>query len=163
MKTPRPILPKDAATAWARIEPRLNKSSGCWVWTGIKNAKGYGRVGCGGKTRRVHRVAFAHFKGDTEMHLDHTCRNHACCNPDHLEPVTIQENVARGTGSASWALRDGTCKRGHPLIDGSYRVTTRGRRQCRECVRQWGREAHARNPEKNRARWQARQARKRAA
>lgn len=74
--------------------------SGCWIFTGYTNEYGYGKVGGGGKrgpVLRTHRVTYEHFKGPIPdgMHLDHLCRVPACCNPDHLEPVTFQENVDR--------------------------------------------------------------------
>lgn len=30
------------------------------------------------------------------MVSDHLCRQHACGNPDHIEPVTSKENTRRG-------------------------------------------------------------------
>ena len=153
-RLPRPISQDDAAAAWARIEPRLDRSGECWLWTGPMNEGGYGLADCGGKTRRVHRIAFAHFKGDTDMHLDHLCRNRSCANPAHLDPVTLQENSARGYGPPSWALRDNTCKAGHKYEEGSYRVMRGGWRKCLVCKRQWNSEwlkaDRSRNPEKHR-------------
>lgn len=151
----RPISREDAAEAWTRIEPRLDKSGECWLWTGSKSEEGYGHVWCGGTSRRAHRVVFAQFRGDTTLELDHLCRNPSCCNPAHLEPVTTQENSARGVGPSSWALRDGACKHGHRFVDGSYYVRVDGARQCRECERKRDREAYARDPEKARARRRA--------
>lgn len=37
------------------------------------------------------------------MQLDHLCRNPACCNPSHLEPVTPKENTRRGNAGKHWA------------------------------------------------------------
>ncbi len=49
--------------------------------------------------RRVltHRVMYEHWVGPIEvgLELDHLCRTKACCNPDHLEPVTRSENLLR--------------------------------------------------------------------
>jgi len=36
--------------------------------------------------------------------IDHVCHESLCCNPDHLEPVTIEENSSRG-GAARQAAR----------------------------------------------------------
>lgn len=154
----RPISREDAANAWERIEPRLEKSGECWLWTRRTNRDGYGQIWCGGATRFAHRVAFVHFNGDTPLELDHLCRNPKCCNPTHLDPVTPRENKARGTGPSSWALRDGTCKAGHPYTEGSYYVW-RGERKCRECSRTRDRKEYASDPEKFRARLRAARAR----
>ena len=71
--------------------------SGCWEWSGYK-ANGYGVVSAYGKQRRAHRVMYEYLIGPipSGLVLDHTCRNKACVNPKHLEPITNQENIYRG-------------------------------------------------------------------
>ena len=70
----------------------------CWLWTKCKNSDGYGRMRVNGVLEQVHRVSYEIFVGPIPegLELDHTCRNRACINPAHLEPVTHLENVRRG-------------------------------------------------------------------
>lgn len=68
---------------------------GCWLWKGsINKATKYGLW----RGRPAHRWAYELFKGQipTGLDLDHLCRVRDCVNPDHLEPVTMQENFKRG-------------------------------------------------------------------
>lgn len=66
---------------------------GCWVWTGDIQ-RGYARLA----GRLMHREMYRRIKGEIPegLQLDHLCRNTACVNPDHLEPVEQKENVRRG-------------------------------------------------------------------
>lgn len=74
--------------------------SGCWVWQKSRDQHGYGRAYVKGdrSSRLAYRVYYERLRGPVPagLELDHLCRNPACVNPDHLEPVTHQENVRRG-------------------------------------------------------------------
>lgn len=96
---------------WAFVE----KTDSCWLWTGSKTRVGYGQMRVGGAGSRktgVHRVAYELLVGRIPkgLDLDHLCRNTLCVNPDHLEPVTRKENLARGIHVAT-NCRDGVVRR----------------------------------------------------
>lgn len=110
---------------------------GCCVWARNRYPNGYGAITVGSRTDgtrrnvRVHRLVYELLVGPIPegLHLDHLCRNRACCNPDHLEPVTCQENLLRGQA----AIRASHCKKGHEYTPANTITSTNGRRRCRAC------------------------------
>jgi len=113
---------------------------GCWIWCGKTTSDGYGLV-ANRKTKLVHRVVYEWLRGliPKGLTLDHLCRNTRCCNPDHLEPVTVRENIYRGLGAGVVNAQKTHCDYGHPLSGSNLRLEkllkyeTFGRR-CKLCI-----------------------------
>jgi hypothetical protein len=128
-----------------RVLSRIIKDdkTGCWNWQGSKaGPMGYGQIQrslttTGGARLNVytHRVMYEAYREPIPpgMTIDHLCRNVLCCNPDHLEVVTLKENVLRGTSLSAQNKRKTHCKRGHELAGHNLIINIRGERQCRVC------------------------------
>lgn len=121
------------------IEERVWRDgfSGCWHWTLSKTDKGYGQAHRDGKTKRAHRVSYEAFVGPVPigLQLDHLCRNRACANPAHLEPVTQRENILRGVAPSAQNARKTHCEQGHEFTAANTYIHTGGKRRCRACHR----------------------------
>lgn len=123
------------AAFWAKVR----KTRSCWVWTGAKLSFGYGHLLWRGRYRVAHHVAYELLIGPVPDGLvtDHLCRNPACVNPEHLEPVIQRVNVIdRGSGPFAQRARQTHCKRGHEFSEANtYIHKSRGVRICRTCHR----------------------------
>lgn len=136
-----------------KIEKRIDKSGGCWIWTGYIHKKdGYGRYRLPNMKwdKTAHRVVYELYKNiaiPKDMTIDHLCLNKKCVNPNHLEMVTRAENSRRArlndtdetkAKRVESGFRSGYngdyCKNGHILEEIAW--ANGQRRLCRYCHRQ---------------------------
>lgn len=113
-------------------------NTGCLLWTGaVRDSKsGYGNFYAGGgrahkRTVYAHRFAWelAHGRILDGLTIDHRCRQPLCCNIDHLQLVTLEEN------SSLAADRLTHCPRGHVFDGLTTRIRPSGFRICVPCER----------------------------
>jgi len=108
----------------------------CWEWPQKTNRNGYGIVRVGRKTFMVHKLMYPMgWEMEEGEVLDHKCRNRLCCNPRHLEPVSVRENTLRGEGPTAQNARKTECPRGHKYDAQNTKIRPCGRRQCLACSR----------------------------
>jgi hypothetical protein len=117
--------------------------TGCWLWAGATMWNGYGqatplRSDPPGTTTLVHRRAYEILVGPIPdgMTLDHLCRVRECVNPDHMEPVTMRDNMLRGRSPAAYHARATHCPKGHPYFGANLYQRPNGSRGCRACLRE---------------------------
>lgn len=127
----------DAMRFWRNVA--VGEPEDCWPWLGAEHRDSSGPLGYGKCTspisRLAHRVAYTLTKGPIPagLTIDHVremgCTSKLCCNPGHLEAVTVAENNRRAA-----ALRT-HCPAGHPYAAPNLHVTRANVRHCRICDR----------------------------
>lgn len=108
---------------------------GCFESTYAPTRDGYVQISVSPGKSYVHRLAYEALVGPipAKMDLDHLCRNHACWNPEHLQPVPHRVNILRGRGPTAVNARKARCIHGHPLDEANTYVNPRGTRECSTC------------------------------
>lgn len=116
--------------------------TGCTIYTGRLNHRGYGIIGFGGKTLRVHRAAWELEKGPIPegLTLDHYRLNpgprnapcsKACFATAHLECVPLAVNIKRAGVQSLKPF----CPQGHPYDEQNTMRRRDGSRVCITCNR----------------------------
>lgn len=140
---PRAFLPFHRRRL-STVDYIVDDTTGCWVWQLARNGAGggYGVMRNGGRQQPAHRVYYERLVGPIPegLVIDHLCRNHACVNPAHLEPVTPRINVLRGETIVAANAAKTHCQNGHPFDAENTRILTSGSRRCRTCQREWQRD-----------------------
>ena len=144
---------------WAKVKGR--GGDGCWLWTGVQNGYGYGRIKVKGRQVGAHRLSYEVHRGKIPagLQIDHLCRIKNCVRPSHLEVVTPRENVRRGIRGILGGRKE--CEPGHEVAADGHCKTCR-REQSRDRMRRYMRQYRLDHPEQmreTRARYEAKRRR----
>jgi len=139
---------------WRHVSPEPN--TGCWLWTGVVDRKGYGWTTCisaaAPNRRKRKRATATHvslllhgIEIPSRMMACHHCDNPSCVNPAHLFVGTQADNLrdAARKGRMSPQTHPERYRVPHPTARGP-RVSPRPCKTCQQPTRlMHGGECHA--------------------
>ena len=141
LKPDRPVSEADKKATLARVFRKCvtDPTTGCVLWQGFRNRKGYGSLSFQCKPWMAHRLVYVLTRGPLppDVFVCHRCDRPNCCNPDHLflgdHTANQRDMVAKKRHAKG---KKTVCKRGHPLSgDNLWVHPTTGYRNCLICTR----------------------------
>lgn len=134
------IIPRNRKPE-VRFFEKVLKTKTCWIWLATKS-RGYGNFWDGKRYRGAHLFSYEFLIGKVPegLQIDHLCRNKACVNPAHLEPVTARENMLRAkefkiTEFGVKKLSRERCSKGHKYTPENIYREKSNKRRCKKCIR----------------------------
>ncbi len=123
---------------WSKV--KIKTPDSCWLWTTTLLKDGYGQFWLDGKFVKPHRMVLFLVRGIAldsygQLTVDHLCRVRHCVNPDHLDIVSLRENLLRGETLTARNTRKTHCPLGHKYngFNLYHRPGLKGHRGCRQC------------------------------
>ncbi len=142
---PLKVLPKHTA---GPIKERLAKRScpepntGCLLWFGVTNNKGYGIIYYQGKHTLTHRLSWSLANGPIPKGLFvlHKCDTPPCINPEHLFLGTQKDNIrdAVRKGRFNTADKNGRNNPNTNLTNADVLAIREGNKTTSEFSKQYG-------------------------
>lgn len=122
-----------------RFWSKVDKSGDCWLWTGSRSNRGYGRFWLNGTLVQATHYAYEseHEPLADGLIVCHSCDEPSCVRPSHLFAGSHQDNVDDKVAKGRHGSQIKThCKHGHEFTpDNTYIEMPKGARRCRECRR----------------------------
>lgn len=93
---------------------KTSSEKNCWLWTGLKNKKGYGSIWILDSMCLAHRVSYKLFIAEIPEKLNvlHKCDVTSCVNPEHLflgsQNDNVQDMVSKGRANKATGDRNGS-------------------------------------------------------
>jgi hypothetical protein len=125
-------MPTTSEAFVTRALSRTVRMGDCLIWQGCVQRSGYGQVTWNQRRWLLHRAMWTALRGPipADLTIDHLCRERLCVNVEHMEVVTMTENVLRNDSPPSRNARKERC----PTCSGEYKVDCQGKRRCQPCT-----------------------------
>lgn len=134
----------------------FDSATGCWLWTGARNAQGYGFIERkDGVQLRAHRVAYELTYGrvPSGLFVCHICDNPRCMRPGHLFLGRHEDNMADMVSKGRAARLHGNRNGGARLGIDEVEAIRQAQGRYRDIAARYGISASAVGLIKRRERW----------